>query len=95
MVILYIFLLLLQVALLILAICRRTAGYRLTSLIASLLSAALCWGLGTYYDHLPGYGFMPGLTYLSETLFGYGTAAISLGIAALSAILWIVLKKKN
>ena len=95
MVILYIFLLLLQVALLILAICRRTIGYRFTSLIASLLSAALTWGLGAYYDSLPGYGFMPGLTYISETLFGYGTAAISLGIAALSAILWIILKKKN
>ena len=95
MVILYIFLLLLQVALLILAICRRTTGYRFTSLIASLLSAALTWGLGAYYDSLPGYGFMPGLTYISETLFGYGTTVISLGIAALSAILWIVLKKKN
>ena len=95
MVILYIFLLLLQVALLILAICRRTIGYRFTSLIASLLSAALTWGLGAYYDSLPGYGFMPGLTYISETLFGYGTAVFSLGIAALSAILWIVLKKKN
>ena len=95
MVILYIFLLLLQVALLILAICRRTIGYRFTSLIASLLSAALTWGLGAYYDSLPGYGFMPGLTYIGEALFGYGTAVISLGIAALSAILWIVLKMKN
>ena len=95
MVILYIFLLLLQVALLILAICRRTIGYRFTSLIASLLSATLTWGLGAYYDSLPGHGFMPGLTYLAEALFGYGTAVISLGIAALSAILWIVLKMKN
>ena len=95
MVILYIFLLILQLTLLILSIRQRAIGYRLTSLIASLLSAALCWGLGTYYDHLPGYGFMPGLTYFAETLFSYGAAIISLGIAALSAILWIVLKKKN
>ena len=95
MVIFYIFLLALQVLSLILAIRRRTTGYRFTSLIASLLSAALTWGLGVYYDSLPGYGFMAGLTYISEALFGYGTAVISLGIAALSAILWIVLNMKN
>ena len=81
--------------LLILAICRRAIGYRLTSLIASLLSAALTWGLGAYFDSLPGYGFMPGLTYFAEALLGYGTALISLGIAALSGILWIVLRKKK
>lgn len=95
MVILYIFLLALQVLSLILAIRRKSKRYWISLFILEAVSAVLAWRLGVWFDHLPGYGFMPGLTYISETLFGYGTAAISLGIAALSAILWIVLKKKN
>ena len=95
MVIFYIFLLALQVLSLILAIRRKSKRYWISLFILEAVSAVLAWRLGVWFDHLPGYGFMPGLTYLSETLFGYGTAVISLGIAALSAILWIILKKKN
>ena len=95
MVVFYIFLLALQVLSLILAIRRKLKRYWISLFILGAVSAVLAWRLGVWFDHLPGYGFMPGLTYLSETLFGYGTAVISLGIAALSAILWIVLKKKN
>jgi hypothetical protein len=94
-VVFYIFLLALQVLSLILAIRRKSKRYWISLFILEAVSAVLAWRLGVWFDHLPGYGFMPGLTYISETLFGYGTAAISLGIAALSAILWIVLKKKN
>ena len=95
MVIVYILLLLLQVAALVFAICRKSIKTRLTSLLFSLGCAPLAWGLGAYFDSLPGYGFMPGLTYFAEALLGYSTALISLGIAALSGILWIVLRKKK
>ena len=95
MVIIYIFLLAIQVLSFILAIRRKSKRYWISLFILEAVSAVLAWRLGVWFDHLPGYGFMPGLTYISETLFGYGTAAISLGIAALSAILWIVLIKKN
>ena len=95
MVILYIFLLALQVLSFILAIRRKTKRYWISLFVLEAASAVLAWRLGVWFDSLPGYGFMPGLTYISETLFGYGTAVFSLGIAALSAILWIVLKKKN
>ena len=95
MVIFYIFLLALQVLSLILAIRRKSKRYWISLFLLEAVSAVLAWRLGVWFDSLPGYGFMPGLTYISETLFGYGTAVISLGIAVLSAILWIVLKKKN
>ena len=95
MVVFYIFLLALQVLSLILAIRRKSKRYWISLFLLEAVSAVLAWRLGGWFDSLPGYGFMPGLTYLSETLFGYGTAVISLGIAALSAILGIVLKKKN
>ena len=95
MVILYISLLAIQVLSFILAIRRKSKRYWVSLFVLESVSAVLAWRLGVWFDGLPGYGFMPGLTYISETLFGYGTAVISLGIAALSAILWIVLKKKN
>ena len=93
--ILYILLLAGQVILLIFAIRRKSIAYWMATWITEALSAALAWGLGVYYDGLPGYGIMPGLTYFAEALLGYGTALISLGIAALSGILWIVLRKKK
>lgn len=95
MVILYILLLAIQVVSFVLAICRNSKKHWILLFVLETLSALLAWRLGIWFDGLPGYGMMPGLTYFSETLFSYGTAAISLGIAALSAILWIVLKKKN
>ncbi|MBQ7939284.1 MAG: hypothetical protein IJ281_02790 [Clostridia bacterium] len=94
MVIVYILLLLLQVAALIFAICRKSKAYWVSAWITEALSAALAWGLGVYYDSLPGYGIMPGLTYFTEAIFGYGTAVISLGMLAVSVVLGIVLKKK-
>ena len=94
MVIVYILLLLLQVAALIFAICRKAKAYWVSAWITEALSAALAWGLGVYYDSLPGYGIMPGLTYFAEAIFGYGTAVISLGLLAISVVLGIVLKKK-
>ena len=92
--ILYILLLAVQVMLLIFAIRRKSIAYWMATWITEALSAALAWGLGVYYDGLPGYGIMPGLTYFAEAIFGYGTAVLSLGLLAISAVLRIVLKKK-
>lgn len=93
--ILYVLLLLSQIALLIFAICRKSRKWWLLLLIWEIFSAALTWGLGAYYDSLPGYGFMPGLSYFAEAILGYGTAILSLGLAALSAILWMILRKRK
>lgn len=93
--ILYILLLAAQVTLLIFAIRRKSKAYWVSAWITEALSAALAWGLGIYYDGLPGYGMMPGLTYFAEAIFGYGTAVISLGMLAISVVLGIVLKKSK
>ena len=95
MVIFYIFLLALQVLSLILAIRRKSKRYWISLFILEAVSAVLAWRLGVWFDGLPGYGMMPGLTYLTETLLSYGAAILYCGMLATSAILWIVLKKKN
>lgn len=95
MVIFYIFLLAIQVLSLILAIRRKSKRYWIFLFLLEAVSAVLAWRLGGWFDSLPGYGFMPGLTYLSEILFSYGAAILYCGMLAVSAILWIILKKKN
>ena len=95
MVIFYIFLLALQVLSLILAIRRKSKRYWIFLFLLEAVSAVLAWRLGVWFDNLPGYGFMPGLTYLSEILFSYGAAILYCGMLAVSGVLGIVLKKKN
>ena len=94
--ILYILLLAGQVILLIFAIRRKSIAYWMATWITEALSAALAWGLGVYYDGLPGYGMMPGLTYFAHTLYSMA-AAVAYGCLLLVSLLlglWQYLKKK-
>ena len=90
MVIFYILLLALQVLSLILAVRRKSKRYWISLFVLEAVSAVLAWRLGVWFDSLPGYGFMPGLTYLSEILFSYGAAILYCGMSATSAVLGIV-----
>ena len=76
MVILYISLLAIQVLSFILAIRRKSKRYWISLFFLEAVSAVLAWRLGVWFDGLPGYGMMPGLTYLSETLLSYGAAIL-------------------
>lgn len=44
--------------------------------LIQLISILVSIGLGFLYDRLPGYGFMPGLSYLGEVLFSFGAAMV-------------------
>ena len=95
MVILYIFLLALQVLSLILAIRRKSKRYWVSLFVLEAVSAVLAWRLGVWFDGLPGYGFMPGLSYFAETLFSYGAAILYCGMLAVSAVTGILLHCKR
>lgn len=95
MVILYILLLALQVLSLILAIRRKSKRYWVSLFVLEAVSAVLAWRLGVWFDRLPGYGFMPGLTYFAETLFSYGAAILYCGMLAVSAVTGIILHCKR
>ncbi len=91
MVILYISLLAIQVPSFILAIRRKSKRYWVSLFVLESVSAVLAWRLGVWFDGLPGYGIMPGLSYLTETLLSYG-AAILYGVMLVgSAVTGIVL----
>lgn len=76
MVILYISLLAIQVLSFILAIRRKSKRYWVSLFVLESVSAVLAWRLGVWFDGLPGYGIMPGLSYLTETLLSYGAAIL-------------------
>ena len=91
MVIIYIFLLALQVLSFILAIRRKSKRYWVSLFVLESVSAVLAWRLGVWFDGLPGYGMMPGLTYLTETLLSYGAALLYGVMLVGSAVAGIVL----
>ena len=43
---------------------------------AELIPLLISIGLMIYFNNLPGYGFMPGLTYLGEILFSFGAVVL-------------------
>lgn len=95
MVILYILLLAIQVVSFVLAIRRNSKKHWILLFVLETLSALLAWRLGIWFDGLPGYGIMPGLTYFFETLFSYGAAILYCGMLAVSAVTGILLHCKR
>lgn len=46
--------------------------------------------LGFYYDSLPGYGKMPGFSYMGEVLFSFGAALVNVILLFISICAWII-----
>lgn len=59
--------------------------------IALILALILLW----YYNQLPGYGFMPGLTYLGEVLVSFGAIVIFLVMLFASIVLRLITYARN
>ena len=90
----YVIILALEILLLVFSVRRNTKKYWLGLFASEVASVAVAFGLGCYYDSLPGYGFMPGLTYLAETLLSYGAGAAYGLVLLISVIICIVRAKK-
>ncbi|MDE5776997.1 MAG: hypothetical protein K2I10_00565, partial [Lachnospiraceae bacterium] len=66
-----------------------------TSIIAIIASLAAI-GIMFYYDSLPGYGMMPGLTYFNEFMYSLLASIIFAGmflLSLLSKIISIIIKR--
>jgi len=57
------------------------------------LTAAVYFSI--YYNSLPGYGMMPGLTYFAEALYSMVGAVGYLGMLILSVLACLIVKLKN
>ena len=84
-----------QIVLFVLAIKRKTNKNWLTLFLAEIIPMIISLCLMIYYNNLPGYGFMPGLSYLAEVLFSFG-ATILYGVLFLVSVCgFVVIKVKN
>lgn len=93
----YILIFILQIVLLVKSIRRDSKKLWVRLFLLELIPMFIAIVLEKYYDNLPGYGFMPGLTYMGEVLFSFG-ASVLYGVSFLiSACIFIVIeeKKKN
>lgn len=90
----YIVILILQVILLVITIRKKTKKLWRTLFAVELIPMLIAIGLMIYYDNLPEYGFMPGLSYLGEVLFSFG-AAVLYGISFLISICSFIITAKK
>ena len=90
----YIVILILQIILLVKTIRKKTKKLWRTLFSIELIPMLISIVLMIYYDNLPGYGFMPGFSYLEEVLFSFG-AAVLYGINFLISICSCIVTAKK
>jgi len=90
----YILILVLQITLLTAGIVRKTKKLWISLFTIEIISILTAAGLTLYYNSLPGYGFMPGLSYFGETLFSLAASIVYGVMFLLSVCVYLVRRKK-
>ena len=65
-----------QIILFVITIRKKTKKLWRILFSSELIPLLISIGLMIYFNNLPGYGFMPGLTYLGEILFSFGAVVL-------------------
>lgn len=65
-----------QIILFVITIRKKTKKLWWILFSSELIPLLISIGLMIYFNNLPGYGFMPGLTYLGEILFSFGAVVL-------------------
>jgi len=85
----------LQIVLLIKSVRHKTKKLWAVLLLSELVSLAVATCLKEYYNSLPGYGFMPGFTYMGEVLCSFGASVLYGAVFLISACIFIVIEEKR
>ena len=76
--------------------CRKPTRGRFVLLYsAELLSCVAAAIFARYFDSLPGYGMMPGLTYFSEVIFSIAAAHVFAALLLLSLIGELIIRTRK
>ena len=91
----YLVVFILQIIFFVKAIKKKLKKFWMILFVTEIISIFVSVGLMLYYESLPGYGFMPGLSYLGEVLSSF-SAMILYGILfVISAVCCIVIREKK
>lgn len=91
----YVMIFVLQIALLVLSIRKKQKKLWLSLFLVEVIPMLIANGLRIYYDSLPGYGIMPGLTYIGEVLYSYGASIIYCVLFVISVLCCIASPKEQ
>lgn len=89
----YLLMLMIHIANLIFRI-RHNNGWCLT-FAAQIISMVIAFIVAVCFDRKPGYGFMPGLTYMGEVLFSYAALIAFFTIFLISITAFILIHRRN
>ena len=91
----YIAIFILQIALLVLSLLKKTKKLWISLFLSEFIPMITAFVLMRYYDSLPGYGFMPGLSYFGEVIFSFGAAVLYCIVLFVSICIFAVVKIKE
>jgi hypothetical protein len=84
-----------QIMLLSFSIRKKTKKLWIGTFMFEIISAIIAFVLMWYYNSLPGYGFMPGLSYFEEVLFSMVASFLYAIMLAISFIVFLFVKKRQ
>ena len=82
----------LQIVLLVRSIRKKTARLWIMLFLSEIIPIIAAFVLMKYYDSLPGYGFMPGLSYFGEVISSFGAVVLYAVILFISVCAFIIVK---
>ena len=94
----YIAIFILQIVLLVLSVRKKSAKLWLFLILSEVIPMIAAFILMRYFNNLPGYGFMPGLSYFGEVISSLGAVilyAVTLFISLCTFLVVKVLQKRK
>ncbi|MBO5180242.1 MAG: hypothetical protein J6B87_07865 [Clostridia bacterium] len=93
--ILYLVIFIGQIVLLVKAIKKKETKSWIKVFLLETFSIIISITLWQYYENLPGYGFMPGLSYLGEVLFSFASTILSVVMLLITICAKIIIYIKS
>ena len=91
--VMYFLILVSQITLLTFSIRKKTKKLWIGTFVSEIISAIIAFVLMWYYNSLPGYGFMPGLSYFGEVLFSMGASFLYVIMLVISFVVFLFVQK--